>query len=184
MLVQTGRVDRRHRLLPARLVVDYVLALALFAGVAYEEVLRCLVEALRGASWLPNPREPWRTWHLPAKSALVQARARLGAEPLRVLFEQAARPLAIDQTQGAFYRGLRVLAIDGTCLDVADSPANQQAFGRPGTGRGQGERSRRSGWSGWPNAALMPSPRSRWGRAPSESSPWPLECWRGWGRGR
>jgi hypothetical protein len=50
MLVQTGRVDRRHRLLPARLVVDYVLALALFAGVAYEEVLRCLVEALRGAS--------------------------------------------------------------------------------------------------------------------------------------
>ena len=138
VLAECGRVERRHRLLPARLVVYYVLALALFAGVAYEEVLRCLVEALRGASWWPNPREPWRTWHLPAKSALVQARARLGAEPLRVLFEQAARPLATDQTQGAFYRGLRVLAIDGTCLDVADSPANQQAFGRPGTGRGQG----------------------------------------------
>ena len=185
VLVQTGRVERRHRLLPARLVVYYVLALALFAGVAYEEVLRCLVEALRGASWWPNPREPWRTWHLPAKSALVQARARLGAEPLRVLFEQAARPLATDQTQGAFYRGLRVLAIDGTCLDVADSPANQPALvGRgPAVGRGWG-RSRRSGWSGWPNAAPMPSPRSRWGRAPSESSPWPLECWRGWGRGR
>lgn len=85
-----------------------------------------------------QPREPWRTWHLPAKSALVQARARLGAAPLRVLFEQAARPLATTQTQGAFYRGLRVLALDGTCLDVADTPANQQAFGRPGTGRGQG----------------------------------------------
>jgi len=138
VLAECGRVERRHRLLPARLVVYYVLALALFAGVAYEEVLRCLVEALRGAAWWPNPREPWRTWRIPAKSALVQARARLGAEPLRVLFEQAAQPLTTAQTQGACYRGLRVLALDGTCLDVADTPANQQAFGRPGTGRGQG----------------------------------------------
>jgi len=138
VLAECGRVERRHRLLPARLVVYYVLALALFAGVAYEEVLRCLVEGLRGAAWWPNPREPWRAWRIPAKSALVQARARLGAEPLRVLFEQAARPLATDQTQGAWYRGLRVLAIDGTCLDVADTPANAAAFGRPGTGRGQG----------------------------------------------
>jgi hypothetical protein len=138
VLAQTGRAERRHRLLPARLVVYYVLALALFAGVAYEEVLRCLVEALRGASWWPNPREPWRTWHIPAKSALVQARARLGAAPLRVLFAQAARPLATPQTRGAFYRGLRVLAIDGTCLDVADTAANAAAFGRPASGRGQG----------------------------------------------
>jgi hypothetical protein len=138
VLAQTGRAERRQRLLPARLVVYYVLALALFAGVAYEEVLRCLVEALRGAAWWPNPREPWRSWRIPAKSALVQARARLGAEPLRVLFEQAARPLATEHTPGAWYRGWRVLALDGTCLDVADTPANAAAFGRPGTGRGQG----------------------------------------------
>jgi Insertion element 4 transposase N-terminal/Transposase DDE domain len=138
VLAQTGRAERRHRLLPARLMVYYVLALALFAGVAYEEVLRCLVEGLRGAAWWPNPREPWRAWRVPAKSALVQARARLGAAPIRVLFEQAARPLATDQTQGAWYRGLRLVALDGTCLDVADTPANAAAFGRPGTGRGQG----------------------------------------------
>jgi transposase IS4-like protein/DDE family transposase len=138
VLAQTGRGERRHRLLPARLVVYYVLALALFAGIAYEAVLRCLVEALRGAPWWPNPREPWRTWRIPAKSALVQARARLGAEPLRGLFEQAAQPLATAQTQGACYRGLRLVAIDGTCLDVADTPANAAAVGRPGTGRGQG----------------------------------------------
>jgi hypothetical protein len=138
VLAVCGRVERRHRLLPARLVVYYVLALALFAGVAYEEVLRCLVETLRGAAWWPNPREPWRTWRIPAKSALVQARARLGAAPLRLLFEQAAQPLATEHTPGAWYRGLRVLAIDGSCLDVADTPANAAAFGRPGTGRGQG----------------------------------------------
>jgi hypothetical protein len=100
VLAQTGRTERRHRLLPARLVVYYVLALALFAGVAYEEVLRCLVEALQGARWWSNPREPWRAWRVPAKSALVQARARLGAAPLRMLFEQAAQPLATTQTQG------------------------------------------------------------------------------------
>ena len=64
VLAQTGRAERRHRLLPARLVGYYVLALALFAGVAYEEVLRCLVEALRGAAWWPNPREPWRAWRV------------------------------------------------------------------------------------------------------------------------
>jgi hypothetical protein len=138
VLAQTGRAERRHRLLPARLVVYYVLALALFAGLAYEEVLRCLVEALRGTAWWRHPREPWRAWRVPAKSALVQARARLGAAPLRVLFEQAAQPLATERTQGAWYRGLRVLAVDGTCLDVADTPANAAAFGRPGTGRGQG----------------------------------------------
>jgi hypothetical protein len=138
VLAQCGRTERRHRLLPARLVVYYVLALALFAGVAYEEVLRCLVEGLRGAPWWPNPREPWRVWRVPAKSALVQARARLGAAPLRVLFAQAARPLATEQTWGAFWRGLRLVALDGTCLDVADTPANAAAFGRPGTGRGQG----------------------------------------------
>jgi len=78
VLAECGRVERRHRLLPARLVVYYVLALALFAGVAYEEVLRCLVEALRGAIWLANPREPWWTWQVPTKSALVQARAPTG----------------------------------------------------------------------------------------------------------
>jgi Insertion element 4 transposase N-terminal len=138
VLAQTGRAEQRHRLLPARLVVYYVLALALFAGVAYEEVLRCLVEGLRGTPWWPHPREPWRTWRVPAKSALVQARHRLGAAPLRVLFEQTARPLATPQTQGAWYRGLRLVAVDGTCLDVADTPANQATFGRPHTSRGQG----------------------------------------------
>src|SRR5678815_1697015 len=58
VLAECGRVERRHRLLPARLVVYYVLALALFAGVAYEEVLRCLVEALRGAPGGPTPASP------------------------------------------------------------------------------------------------------------------------------
>jgi hypothetical protein len=180
VLAQTGRTERRHRLLPARLVVYYVLALALFAGVAYEEVLRCLVEGLRGAAWWPNPREPWRAWRVPAKSALVQARARLGAAPLRVLFEQAARPLATPQTQGASIVACGCWRWTGPAWTWPTPPPTRlPSAGRaPAAGRALG-RSPRSAWSGWPSAAPTPSSGSRSGRAPRGSSPWPLRCWRG-----
>jgi hypothetical protein len=133
VLAQTGRRERRHRLLPARMVVYYLLALALFADVAYLEVLRLLVEALRRPG-----RGVGAPAQLPVKSALIQARVRLGPEPLKGLFAQTARPLATPATQGAWYRGWRLVAIDGTCLDVADTPANQTWFGRPRSGRGEG----------------------------------------------
>jgi hypothetical protein len=134
VLAATGRAEQRRRLLPARMVVYYVLALALFADVAYLEVLRLLVEALRrqGRRGAGSPPP------LPVKSALIQARARLGAEPLRVLFTHAARPLATERTVGAWYRSWRLLAVDGTTLDVADTPANAAWFGRPRTSRGEG----------------------------------------------
>src|SRR6266540_3415726 len=100
VLAQTGKREQRRRLLPARMVVYYLLALALalFADVAYLEVLRLLVEALRRPG---RRRRAALAPRLPVKSALVQARVRLGAEPLRALFEQAARPLATKATRGA-----------------------------------------------------------------------------------
>jgi hypothetical protein len=136
VIEQTGRAEQRRRLLPARMVVYYVLALALFADVAYLEVLRLLVEALRR----PGRRhtDPGGLPRLPVKSALVQARARLGPQPLQVLFAKAARPLATPSTPGAWARGLRRVAVDGATLDVADTPANEQAFGRAKSGRGEG----------------------------------------------
>jgi len=75
---------------------------------------------------------------MPTKVALSKARTRLGPEPLQALFEAVAAPLATPTTKGAFYRGWRLVAIDGTCVDLADTPENDAAFGRPGTGRGQG----------------------------------------------
>ena len=137
VLARCDRVEQRQRLLPARLMVYYVLGLALFSGIGSVEVLRCLVEGLRDQAGWRHPREPWRSWHLPAKSALIQARARLGPEPLQVLFEQAVRPLATPHTPGAWYRGWRVMSLDGTCLEVADTPANAGVFGRPGSPRGE-----------------------------------------------
>jgi hypothetical protein len=94
VVAATGRVQRRHRLLPARLMDYYVLGSALFSGMGSVEVLRWLVEGVREQAGWRHPRERWRSWHLPARSALIQARARLGPEPLGVLFERAARPLA------------------------------------------------------------------------------------------
>ena len=134
---ETGRAEQRRRLLPARVVVYFVLALALYAHAAYEEVMRCLVEGLGWAQQARRGRRTWPWWHVPGASALAEARERLGAEPLRVLFERAARPLATRATRGAWYRGWRVMVMDGTCLDVPDSPANQ-ALGRSKSGRGEG----------------------------------------------
>jgi hypothetical protein len=130
VLTATERQSRRERQLPARVVVYYVMALALYAHCSYGEVLRCLVEGLR---WLCGRGSLVR---VASKSAISQARARLGAEPLRRLFEQLAGPLAEPDTPGAWYRGRRLVSLDGTTINLADVPENAAAFGRPGASRG------------------------------------------------
>jgi hypothetical protein len=127
----TGRAEQRNRLLPARLVVYYVLALALFSQSGYEEVMRSLVE---GLAWETG----WQQhWSVPSQPAISQARARLGEEPLKELFKRACVPFATESTLGAFYRRWRLMSIDGSCLDLADTPENDAAFGRPRSGRGE-----------------------------------------------
>jgi len=131
VVADAGRLEQRHRLLPARVVVYYVMALTLFSQSSYEEVMRMLVE---GLAWTSG----WaKRWNVPTKAALFKARARLGPEPMKALCHQVAAPLADARTRGALWRGRRVVAVDGTCLDVADTPANAAAFGRPGSGRGE-----------------------------------------------
>jgi hypothetical protein len=128
---ESGREQKRQRLLPSRLVVYYVMGLALFAHAGYEEVMRNLVE---GLSWETGWR---RQWTVPSQPALSQARARLGVEPLAELFARCCVPLATEETRGAFWRGRRVMTIDGTVLDAPDTPENQAEFGRPGSSRGE-----------------------------------------------
>jgi hypothetical protein len=127
-----GRGEVRSRLLPARLTVYYVLAMCLFSGQGYEEVMRLLVG---GLEWLGRWR---RAWTVPSTAAIAKARARLGAGPLRELFERVAAPLAAEPTPGSWYRGLRLVSVDGTTLDLADTPENEARFGRPGSARGEG----------------------------------------------
>jgi Insertion element 4 transposase N-terminal/Transposase DDE domain len=133
VLLETRRTEKRARLLPARLVVYYVIALALFFGEAYEEVMRKMVGGLRLVS-------AWeRAWKVPTASALCQARQRLGEQPLRQLFERAAAPLATPSTIGAWLsHRWRLMAIDWVTLNVPDTPENAGAFGRPSSCTGQG----------------------------------------------
>ena len=132
VVAATDRGEVRSRLLPARVVVYYVLAMCLFSGQGYEEVMRLLVG---GLEWLGRWR---RVWAVPSTAAIAKARARLGPQPLRALFDTVVRPLATQATRGAWYRGLRLVAIDGATLDVPDTAENERRFGRPGSGRGEG----------------------------------------------
>jgi hypothetical protein len=132
VVAEAGRTERRSRLLPARVVVYYVLGLALYSSSSYEEVIRMLVD---GLSWQSGWQRPWS---VPTKGALSLARTRLGSEPLVALFDEVAVPLATPGTAGAFYRDSRLVSIDGTCIDVPDTTANDERFGRPGSGRGSG----------------------------------------------
>jgi Insertion element 4 transposase N-terminal len=126
VLAQTGRVERRRRLLPARVVVYYVMALCLFFGDAYEEVMRKLVGGLQFL-------RVWdQQWTVPSASALCQARQRLGEEPMRALFDRVAQPMTAAGSGRGWYAGRRVLALDGVIIDVPDTAENADEFGRTG----------------------------------------------------
>lgn len=124
VLAETGRVERRRRLLPARVVVYYVMALCLFFGDAYEEVMRKLVGGLQFL-------RAWdRDWQVPTASALCQARKRLGQEPLRALFDRVAQPMVPAGIGRGWFGSWRVMAIDSFHLDMPDTADNSEHFGR------------------------------------------------------
>jgi thymidylate kinase len=92
--------------------------------------LRCLLE---GVQWLLAPSAQVK---VAGKSGISQARSRLGAEPVKKLYEAVVAPIAEKRTKGAWYRQWRVVSLDGSTLDVADTAENEKAFGRPGASRG------------------------------------------------
>ena len=130
VLTETGKTSERERDLPAQVMVYYVIALALYMTASTREVLRCLLEGLR---WLWGAE----AFKVAGRSGISQARTRLGDEPLRLLYERLVHPVATPATRGAWYRRWRLVSLDGSCLDVADTAANGVAFGRPGASRGE-----------------------------------------------
>jgi hypothetical protein len=120
----------RERSLNQLLTVYYVIALSLFRRLNLAAVLAHLVRGLR---WLwSNP-----SLRLPTAAALVYRRRLLGTPVMRHLFQRVCRPMATEQTKGAFRFGLRLMAIDGTLDEVADTQANVQYFGRLSSGKYQ-----------------------------------------------
>jgi hypothetical protein len=146
VLAEAGAQEQRKRLLPAHLVVSLVIGLGLWAREGLVDVLKNLVDGLR-----EHDPGPWRAWHPPVKSALSQARRRLGPRPLFLLFRRLAGPVAEDGLSGAFLFGLRLMAIDGSTLDLPDTPENDRAFGRPSTSLKDGTRR----WGAFPQVKLV-----------------------------
>jgi hypothetical protein len=103
--------------------------MCLFSGQGYEEVARLLTHGLqRMGRWQG-------AWRVPTTTAIGRARLRPGPDPLKELFARVCRPVATEDTSGAWYRGRRLVAVDGT-TDVPDTEANAAFFGRPGVSRG------------------------------------------------
>jgi hypothetical protein len=130
ILAETGKASERERDLPAQVMIYYAIALALYMTSGTREVLRCLLEGLR---WLWGAEAV----RVAGKSGISQARTRLGAEPLHRLYERVVRPIATPASKGAWYRAWRLVRLDGSCLDVADTEENRIAFGRPEASRGE-----------------------------------------------
>ena len=129
-LAETEKNSIRERELPAHVVMYYVIAQTLFMQASQREVLRCLLEGVR---WLFGPE---RTVKVTGKSGISQARSRLGWEPVKRLHDEVVEPIAVKKTRGAWYKEWKLVSLDGSTLDVADTQENQDAFGRPGTSRG------------------------------------------------
>lgn len=146
VIAESGTREQRKRRLPARLVVAFVVALGLWAREGLVAVISNLVDGLR-----EQEPSPWRGWQPPVKSALSQARQRLGVRPLFLLFRRLAGPIAPHGLPGAFVCGRRLMAIDGTTLDLPDTPENARAFGRPSTSLEDGTRR----WGAFPQVKLV-----------------------------
>lgn len=132
VLRRTGRMGARERDLPAPLMMYYSMALGLYMRENYEEVLRCVFEAY---NWMVAASKGVR---IASRSAISRARDRLGDAPVRDLYQQMVGPMATAKTIGAWFGRWRVVSLDGSTLDVADTQANEQEFGRPGVSRGAG----------------------------------------------
>jgi hypothetical protein len=130
ILRASGREGKRRRKLPALELMYYLIALGLHASEGCRSVLRRVLIRRGG-------REDEDFEQLCSDSAITQARTRLGWRPLRALYEVVVRPIATRSTLGAWFRRWRLVTLDGSTLDVADTRRNERAFGRPGSARGK-----------------------------------------------
>jgi len=124
-LEATGRLQQRACQLSHEVMLWVVVAMGLLTHLPIRQVFKHARRMRLGEK-------------TPGRSSLCEARQRLGVEPVRYLHESLVHPLATPDTPGAFYKGLRWMAIDSTVLDAPDSAANAAAFGRSTGGRGEG----------------------------------------------
>jgi len=124
-----GAARHGRRKLPAEYVVWLVIAMGLFRDRSIEEVVRHLHLVWPDVDPSSRPRV--------TGGAIVQARDRLGDQPLETLFATTATAWATTSANAHRWRGLAVYGVDGSHLRAPDTPANDRTFGRPHSGRGR-----------------------------------------------
>jgi hypothetical protein len=131
VIAECGRTEQRRRSLPARSMAYFAMGMALHSEGSYEDVLALISD---GLAWAERDEASPK---LANKAAISHARDRLGSEPMALLFSRVAKPLASEVTPGCWLAGRRLVAIDGTCVDLPDTAANDEFFGRPGVNKGE-----------------------------------------------
>jgi hypothetical protein len=130
-LQKNGVQSKRRRGLPHEMLVYFVMMMVLYGNVAYEDVMRLVVEGLRnflGEAALERS--------VVTKGAISQARASVGEAPLRQLYEEQVRPHGPQDMPGVMFHGHRVMAIDGSTLTMPDEKANSDFYGHLSGGYG------------------------------------------------
>jgi hypothetical protein len=137
VLDQHKRNSKRVRSFPAVAGVYYCMALSLYPEAAYEEVFAVICQ---GLAWAARSAKPERI----SSASISAGRTKIGEEPLRDLVQRCCVPMAQEQFHPqAFYRGLRLVAMDGSHFELPDEVDNVAHFGRPGS---------RTGIAGYPQA--------------------------------
>ncbi len=131
VLVAHGAQSKRHRRISHEVLVYFVMAMCLYGRVAYEEVLRLVIEGLR-----PCWGDEGLAEHTVTKGAISNGREAIGAGPLKQLYDEQVVPLGPPGMAGVWYRGLRVMALDGSTLEMPDEAGNAERYGYPGSSRG------------------------------------------------
>ncbi len=122
-LNKAQKATLRTRELPNEFMTYYPILLCMYRSASQQEVLRVIAD---GLTWLFGLKD----FKITGKSGISQARSRVGSEPLVDVFNRCAKPLAKAGAKGCFYRGLRLVAVDGTDLDLDDCPENSHYFGK------------------------------------------------------
>lgn len=125
VLDRVNRNTKRTRLLPSHIMIYYIIALGFYFESSSREVLRFLLDSFRNL--LPEEN----LISTACKSAISQARTRIGKEPLIILYNEVVQPIAVQNTSGAYYKNKLLVAMDGSTLGVADTEENTLYFGKP-----------------------------------------------------
>jgi hypothetical protein len=130
-ITESNSAQKRNRILPTPIIILLVISLNFWSTDSVVDVWKNLVQGL-----MPNLISQKIRLITPKSSSLTEARQRVGAGVMARLFKLICTVRATKQTEGAFLRGLRLMSLDGSLLDVPDTNNNARVFGYPGSRRG------------------------------------------------